>query len=91
MPQYHFHVHDGRSESDPETVMLTDQSVAKVMAVTLAGEILQSEANRIVDSRNWSLEVTDDAGLALYRIEMRLSCPNESARDIDQALQTLVA
>ncbi|MCP1535530.1 MULTISPECIES: DUF6894 family protein [Methylorubrum] len=91
MPRYHFHVHDGRSEVDTDGTLLDDPAAAKLAAITLAGEILKAEAKKAAIGQSWSLEVTDDAGSPLFRIEMRFSCPDVTTRYIGLSPDSLVA
>lgn len=81
MPKYYFHVHDGRSEIDTDGVILQDQAAANVLAMTLVGEIFKGEAKKLAATHMWSMDVADDAGNILYRIDMRVSQPYGTAHD----------
>lgn len=69
MPRYHFNVYDGVSAPDPEGYELVDWQAARLEAVRLAGELLREDAKRIAIGEDWYMEVTDDTGLVLFRLD----------------------
>jgi hypothetical protein len=71
MPIYHFNVRDGANIPDPEGTDLPDLRSARVEAVKLAGRLLMDEADSFWEGSDWHLEVTDDSGIALFRLDFR--------------------
>jgi hypothetical protein len=69
MPVYHFHVRDGANIPDPDGTELPDLRSARVEAVKLAGRLLMDEPDSFWEGSNWHLEVTDDSGIALFRLD----------------------
>lgn len=72
MPRYHFNVHDGHSTSDTDGTDLASALHARLEAVRLAGRILHDEAKHVMLADEWRMEVTDPAGLILFRIDVLL-------------------
>jgi hypothetical protein len=70
MPIYHFNVGGDISDPDAEGVELEDLTEAKCEAVKLAGRIICDEAAKFWDYAEWSLTVTDAAGLSLCTIQI---------------------
>ncbi|MFC6792681.1 DUF6894 family protein [Methylobacterium komagatae] len=69
MPRYHFNVFDGYSGSDEEGCEFPDWSSARLAAIKLAGEILREDPYRILACPDWRIEVTDQTGLVLIRLD----------------------
>ena len=72
MPRFHFHVYDGSGPLDEEGSEFLDWPAAKIAAVRLAGEILKDSARSVMARDDWHLEVTDEAGLMLFRLDLCL-------------------
>jgi hypothetical protein len=70
MPQFHFHLHDSRSDPDGEGCELADLSTACIAAVQLAGSILKEEAEHFLRAPAWRLDVTDAAGRKLFSVDV---------------------
>jgi hypothetical protein len=70
MPRYYFHVDDGHSTLDDEGTEFPGLKAARIAAVRLAGAILGERAEAFWDEEQWSLRVTDDAGLTLFSLEV---------------------
>jgi hypothetical protein len=68
MPRYFFHVHDGCSLLDTEGTELPDWQAARLEAISLAGDILKQDAQRIALGEDWRIEVTDHTGLVLFQM-----------------------
>lgn len=68
VPRYHFNVYDGVSSLDLDGTELPDVQAARVEGIRLAGEILKDDADRIDLGEEWRLEVTDQAGVVLFRM-----------------------
>ena len=69
MPRFHFNVYDSVCVLDPEGTELADLQAARVEAVRYAGALLADDAQRVAAGVNWRMEVTDDTGLVLFRID----------------------
>ncbi|RZL19862.1 hypothetical protein FV232_27725 [Methylobacterium sp. WL30] len=73
MPHYHFNVHDGASTLDREGMFLADISAARRQAMLLAGALLEADTDKQRDGRPWLMEVTNQAGEALFRLDFKLT------------------
>lgn len=71
MPRYHFNVEDGRSIPDLEGAELPDLASARSEAVRLAGRLLDDDPQLFCRTGHWSVVVTDEAGLALFGLDIR--------------------
>lgn len=69
MPLFHFNVCDGFDLPDVDGTELPDLRTARREAVRLAGRLLPEEADKFWDGQEWKLEVTDHAGLILFRLD----------------------
>lgn len=69
MPRFFFHIHDGQSLHDHAGTELPDWTSARLHAITIIGQILASEPERIPLGEDWCMEVTDAAGLVLFRLD----------------------
>ena len=69
MPRYHFNVYDGYSTHDRDGMQLADVHEARREALRLAINLLDDEAasGRLGD--DWRMEVTNEAGGLLFRID----------------------
>lgn len=75
MPRFYFSVFDGRSFPDTDGIELRDRTAAQVLAIQHAGEVLQSDAKRITPGQDWRMEVTDERGLILFRLDFSVTAP----------------
>ena len=75
MPRFHFNVYDGVSALDPTGTELTDWPTARLEAVRLAGALMADDAQQIAVGEDWRLEVTDEAGLVLFRLDVTAQEP----------------
>ncbi len=66
MPRYFFHVDDGVSLRDDVGTELRDIYTAQAEAIRTSGEILREMGAKFWNGTDWSLEVTDDSGKALF-------------------------
>ncbi|MDP4023460.1 hypothetical protein Q8W71_12550 [Methylobacterium sp. NEAU 140] len=73
MPRYFFHVHDGRSALDSDGTELPDRESACVEAIRLAGSLLRDDAAHLALGEAWRLEVADERGTGLYRVDIQAS------------------
>jgi hypothetical protein len=69
VPRYHFNVHDSSNIPDREGTDLPNLQSARVEAVKLAGQSLLDEAEAFWEGSNWHLEVMNDRGLILFRLD----------------------
>ena len=79
MPRYFFNVYDDRKLIDEEGTVLPNWRVAQAVAIRYAGELLQSEAERLKAGEDWHLEVTDETGLILFRLDFSLNASSALA------------
>jgi hypothetical protein len=68
MSLFFFNVHDGVALIDEEGTELPDITAAKLMAVKLAGAMLQDDAEEFWNGEQWQLDVTDATGLTLFSL-----------------------
>ena len=69
MPRYHFNVYDGPAEMDVDGSELSNVQQARIEALRLAGVIIHDAATRANFGEEWRVEVTDDTGLMLFRMD----------------------
>jgi hypothetical protein len=69
MPRFYFHIFDGRDQRDDHGTELSDFQEARVEAIRYASEILKDDAHRIALGEDWHMNVTDEAGLILFRLD----------------------
>lgn len=69
MPRFHFNVYDGISEPDRKGTDLPDWEEARTQAIRLAGSILKDDTRRFAFGETWRMEVTDETGLVLFRLD----------------------
>jgi hypothetical protein len=71
MPVYHFNVRDGSNIPDPDGTDLPNISSARLEAVKLAGQLLLDRPGTFWEGSDWHVEVTDDCGRALFRLDFK--------------------
>lgn len=69
MPRFHFNVYDGVSTHDRDGIVLADLSEARRHALSRAGALLDEEEQRGRLGEDWRLEVTDENGRLLFRLD----------------------
>lgn len=69
MPRYHFNSVDGQVDRDADGMVLPDVRAARLEAVRYAGELLRDDPDRLWQSGQWSIDVTNDAGERVFAIE----------------------
>jgi hypothetical protein len=69
MPRFFFNVYDGIDAPDREGTDLPDWSAGREEAIRLAGELLRDSAKQMALGEDWRMEVTDEAGLILFRLD----------------------
>ena len=70
MPIYHFDVNGLTHDSDRTVVELEDLEKAKCEAVKFTGLVICEAAGTFWDKQEWTLTVTDDAGLTLFQLQV---------------------
>ncbi len=73
MPRYHFNVLDGTAYMDETGIELAGIDDAKREARRYAGMMLAESAQASTPDREWSVEVVDHEGLALFRLSVWIS------------------
>ncbi|TXM91272.1 hypothetical protein [Methylobacterium sp. WL116] len=69
MPRFHFNIYDGEDYLDKDGFELPSWEQARHEAIRLAGEIFQHTAGKISLGEDWRMEVTDEKGLILFRLD----------------------
>jgi hypothetical protein len=69
VPRFHFNVRDGTNIPDPDGTELPDLKSARKEAVKLAGRLLLDEPDSFWEGSDWHVEVTDDRGVILFRLD----------------------
>ena len=80
MPRYYFHVYDGRSAPDAEGTELRDWPAARRGAIQLAGVLIAEQADALAPGEDWRLEVADERGLILFRLDLSMAESSAIAR-----------
>jgi hypothetical protein len=73
VPRYHFIVRDGTSLDDTDGTELPDLETARAEAVRLVGGLLRDAPANFWRVREWHVEVRDDSGLSLFRLDVTSS------------------
>ena len=72
MPRFHFNVYDGVTLPDEDGTELPDWHHARAQALLFAGELLKDEAIHRQLADGWHIEVTDERGLILFRLDFTI-------------------
>lgn len=88
MPRFHFSVYDGASSLDPEGMRLPDQAAARLEAVRRAGRILKADAQRVLSGDEWRMEVSDDSGVILFRLDFFVTASVAGQRGLQTSGRT---
>ena len=73
MPRYHFNIYDGITSIDREGTELPDIQAARREAIIFAGAVIEDTGKRLKLGEEWRMEVTDDDGLILFRLDFIVS------------------
>ena len=73
MDRYFFHVQDGVDLPDHEGTELLDWHAAQVLAVRRAGNLISDEARKMRLGEDWSMTVTNAAGLMLFQLHFHIT------------------
>ncbi len=68
MPRFYFHIHDGEFIPDEDGTELPDVSAARIEAARYAGQLLANKPEQAWETEGWSVEVTDDHRLVLFKL-----------------------
>lgn len=82
MPRYHFNVYDGVTLLDKKGVELPDHNFARREAIRYSGVLLEEGGERDDLGAEWRMEVTDDTGLILFRLDFFVT-PSPAMRPSD--------
>ena len=69
MPRYHFNVYDGVTLLDEKGVELPDANFARREAIRYSGTLLEEGGEKDNLGAEWRMEVTDEHGLILFRLD----------------------
>lgn len=73
MARFHFNVFDGTDLPDVEGEDLADWEEARIVAIRRAGLIIADPSKRAALSEDWRMEVTDEYGLVLFRLDFSIA------------------
>ena len=73
MPRYFFDVHDGVSQIDQDGTELAGIVSARSEALVQAGEVIRDAGRRADLGEECCIEVRDDTGLILFRMDFVLA------------------
>ncbi|MGU3539953.1 DUF6894 family protein [Methylobacterium sp. A54F] len=69
--RFYFNVCDGTSLPDCEGADFTDHADAMARAIRLSIEYLKRISDQHPRQENWEMEVTDERGLTLFRLDFQ--------------------
>jgi hypothetical protein len=72
MSLFYFNTHDGITILDKEGTEFDTWEEARLDAIALAGQILKDNPKRIALGHDWRMEVTDETGLVLFRLDFQV-------------------
>lgn len=72
MPRFFFNVSDTKTLFDPEGTELPNWQTARIFAIRYMGELLQSDAKNIAENDDWHIDVTDETGLVMMRLDFSI-------------------
>jgi hypothetical protein len=75
MPCFFFHVHDGSDLKDDEGAVLDNREVAQHEAIRIAADIISDNAKKMKLGEAWAMEVLDEAGRLIFRLDFRVGGP----------------
>lgn len=73
MPRFHFNIFDGHPTIDAQGTELESYEAARRQAIALAGTVLVEESREPQVGNDWRVEVTDEKGLILYRLDIGIA------------------
>jgi hypothetical protein len=69
VPRFFFNVYDCVSSPDDTGTELPDWQEARLEAIRLAGAIFKDEAQKVALGEAWHMDVADEQGLVLFRLD----------------------
>ncbi|MCJ2008009.1 DUF6894 family protein [Methylobacterium sp. J-092] len=72
MPRYYFNVHDDGNSLNDDGIEFADKRAAGIEALRYAGELIKAKAEQLLGGNPWYMEVTDERGLLVFRLNFRL-------------------
>ncbi|GJD66807.1 DUF6894 family protein [Methylobacterium frigidaeris] len=79
VPRYYFNVFDGHSQRDDLGTELPGSEQARREVVRLAGQVISDNAQRIVLGAGWHLEVRDELGALVTRLDLVVEAQAKAA------------
>jgi hypothetical protein len=79
VPRYFFNVLDGRSSPDDVGSVLGGPDDARREGIRLAGAIIDEHAAVIALGSSWHLEVRDESGALVTRLDLIVDAPAKAA------------
>ena len=73
VPRFHFNISDGHPTIDEQGTELANYEAARRQAIALAGTVLVEESREPHVGNEWRVEVTDEKGLILYRLDIGIA------------------
>jgi len=67
--RYYFHIHDRLEIRDEVGTELVDLAAVQLESVRFAGSVIRELGSKFWDSSRWQLEVLDDAGGDVLRLD----------------------
>ncbi|UUL83802.1 DUF6894 family protein [Sphingomonas qomolangmaensis] len=83
MPKYNIETRNASHVWDTFSIELPDHTAARGEAAKFVGNLLQEHADKIWIDQEWQIDVTDEAGLILY--VMNLSVMQSAATQPDES------
>jgi len=73
VPRFFFNIDDGVSIPDHAGRELADWHEAQHVAIRLAGEVIADSARRMKLGEDWTMSVTNEVGLVLFRLDFHVT------------------
>jgi len=70
--RYFFNIYDGVTIKDTEGTEFERWEDARIEAIRLSGEVLKDHPKRLAIGEDWRMEVTDEWGLVLFRLDFHV-------------------
>ena len=68
MPRFHFDIHDGVAQPDPDGLEMRDKDEAWAEAVRSCGEMLKDIDGQLQPGSEWRMDVTDAARKPVFTL-----------------------
>lgn len=83
MPRFYFNIRDDKDFPDREGMLLSDKETALREAITLAGRVISEESHNLAASDDWHLELCDEDGALLFRLDFRVTASPKPRLTVD--------